>query len=71
LSAAKFINLNASITTRGTQTYNGSIIVMKNVDLISTNSNITFNNDIYALTGGESFVINAGTGNVTFNGSVG
>jgi hypothetical protein len=44
---------------------------MKNVDLISTNSNITFNNDIYALTGSESFVINAGTGNVTFNGSVG
>ena len=72
LTADNFIYFDADITTTGTQTYNGDIFLKKNTTtLTSNNEDITFNDNIYTVSGAESLVVNAGTGNVDFNGVVG
>jgi len=60
--------LNGNVTTTGAQTYNGSVQVNDNVILESGNGDITFGQ---TLDGTQDFKVDAGTGNITFNGKIG
>ncbi|MDJ1168686.1 filamentous hemagglutinin N-terminal domain-containing protein [Roseofilum sp. BLCC_M154] len=60
--------LNGNVITTGAQTYNGSVQVNDNVILESGNGDITFGQ---TLDGTQDFKVDAGTGNITFNGKVG
>ncbi|MDJ1174474.1 CHAT domain-containing protein [Roseofilum capinflatum] len=60
--------LNGNVTTTGGQTYNGSVQVNDNLILESGNGDITFGQ---TLDGTQDFKVDAGTGNITFNGKVG
>ena len=72
LIASKFIYLNADITTTGSQTYTGTVFVKKTTTSLSSNGgDITFNDDVFSVTGAESLIVNTGTGDITFNGIIG
>ena len=64
--------INGNITTTGNQTYNDTVEIQNPVTLTTTNSNITFNKTVDSQSGeAKDLTLNSGTGNVSFNNSVG
>ncbi|MEG5102615.1 two-partner secretion domain-containing protein, partial [Microcoleus sp. AT13-A5] len=61
--------LKGNITTTGAQTYGDAVTIATNP--IISGSDITFNNTVDASNIGSDLTVNAGAGNVTFNGAVG
>src|ERR687886_586103 len=58
--------LNGNVTTTGSQTYGDAVTIANNA--IISGSSVTFNNTFDAT---SDLTVNAGAGNVTFNGAVG
>ena len=68
------INLAANITTRGSQTYTGAVVInnASGITLTSNNSNITFSSTVNSVAGNYyGLTISNGTGTTTFSGIVG
>jgi CHAT domain-containing protein len=66
------ININDNVTTKGGQSYNGSVILTRNATLETTNSDVTFSNTVDSeATETNDLTINAGSGDITFTGAVG
>ena len=64
--------INGNITTTGNQTYNDTVEIQNPVTLTTTNSNIAFDKTVDSQSGeANNLTINSGTGNVSFNDSVG
>ena len=71
---ATTIELNADVTTRGAQTYNGDVLLASNSTITSTNSNVTITgsvtstsypiNNYFSLTGGGGYSVGGATGTV-------
>ena len=69
---APAIGLNASVTTKGDQIYDGAVTLGTTATLTSNNGNVNFNNTANsAASAGHSLTIAAGTGDVTFSNAVG
>ncbi|MEG4515079.1 filamentous hemagglutinin N-terminal domain-containing protein, partial [Microcoleus sp. F6_B4] len=61
--------VQANITTTGSQTYNDAVTIANNPTL--SGKGITFNNTVNSNNIGSDLTVNAGTGDVTFSGAVG
>ncbi|MEI8020432.1 MAG: hypothetical protein WCH39_19675, partial [Schlesneria sp.] len=61
-------DLNGSVTTTGTQTYSGPVLLGANARLTTTDSNVTFGSTI---DGAYALSVAAGSGTVIYNGAVG
>ncbi|MCI5053551.1 MAG: autotransporter-associated beta strand repeat-containing protein [Pelagibacteraceae bacterium] len=71
LSVSTTSNLGANVTTSGTQTYTGEVDLSSDITFTTSNSNVTFSDNIILSSASQSLTISAGTGNVSFGGSVG
>ncbi|WP_231970558.1 beta strand repeat-containing protein [Polynucleobacter necessarius] len=60
-----------AITTSGAQTYNDAVTLGADTTLNTTNSNIVFVNTLNSTTSARALTIGAGSGTVTFTGTVG
>ena len=70
--AAGKTQINANVTTTGSQIYNDTVEIQNPVTLSTTNSNIAFNKTVDSQNGeANNLTLNIGTGNVNFNNSVG
>ena len=66
------IDLYGSVTTGGSQTYTGPVVIGGNDTLTTTNSAVTFNSTVDDSTSNtHSLTVSAGSGFVTFGGTVG
>jgi filamentous hemagglutinin family protein len=68
------INLAANITTKGSQTYNGAVVInnASGISLTSTNSSISFGSTVDSATGNNyGLTISNGSGTTVFGGAVG
>src|SRR6476661_6373860 len=61
--------INGNVTTTGSQTYGDAVTIANNP--ILSGSGVTFNNTVDANNIGSDLTVDAGAGNVTFNGAVG
>ncbi|MEG5066327.1 filamentous hemagglutinin N-terminal domain-containing protein, partial [Microcoleus sp. B3-A4] len=61
--------VQANITTTGSQTYGDAVTIANNPTL--SGKGITFNNTVDASNSGSDLTVNAGTGDITFSGAVG
>ena len=61
-------DLNGNVTTTGTQSYSGPLIIGANDTLSTTNSNVTFSSTV---DGAFALIVAAGTGTVKYNTTVG
>lgn len=64
-------NLNASVTTTGTQAYHSAVTLGANATLTTTNSSVTFDSTIDRDATARTLTISAGTGAITLSGNVG
>ena len=64
-------NLGADVTTTGTQAYQDAVTLSGDRTLTTTNSNVDFDALVNASTTGDSLIIVAGSGNVTFDAAIG
>jgi hypothetical protein len=70
--AAGKTQINANVTTTGSQTYNDTVEIQNPITLTTTNNNIAFNKTVDSQSGEtNNLTLNSGTGNVSFNNSVG
>ncbi|NJR20691.1 MAG: CHAT domain-containing protein [Richelia sp. CSU_2_1] len=58
--------LNGNVNTAGSQNYSDAVVIANNP--ILTGGEISFNNTV---SGNSNLTVNAGTGNITFNGAIG
>ncbi|NBZ97687.1 MAG: hypothetical protein EBS46_02780, partial [Proteobacteria bacterium] len=65
------VKLGSGITTTGSQTYNEAVTLNTNIALITTNSDVTFNQTVNSDGTARTLSVSTGNGNVNFNGDVG
>ena len=66
------IDVNGNVTTGGTQTYTGPVVIGCNDTLTTTNSTVTFTSTVDdASSNTHALTVNAGSGLITFGGVVG
>lgn len=71
LSVSGATNINGgAVTTTGSQTYNGAVLLGAATTINTTNSNVLFNSTLNTVSG-QNLTINAGSGDITFNGNIG
>ncbi|WP_108123926.1 filamentous hemagglutinin N-terminal domain-containing protein [Saccharospirillum mangrovi] len=67
------ITLNANVTTSGSQTYNGAVVLNNTLELTTTNSDISINGSVDGLgVGAQSLTFDTGSnGNILVTGAIG
>ncbi len=63
--------LGANVTTSGTQTYTGEVLINADLTFTSSNSDISFGSSIKSSGVRRNLIINAGIGNITISGDLG
>lgn len=71
VSAASGININGSVTTSGTQTYQNAVTLGASSTFTTTNSNIIFNSTIDRDATARAPTFSAGSGDILFAGNMG
>ena len=72
LKSAGNIYINANVTTLGSQSYNGPVVLSNNPVLTTQNAYVFFGGAVNSATpAGSSLSVQQGTGNVIFSGAVG
>ena len=71
LTVSNSSDIGGSITTSGTQTYTGAVVISAAVTLTTTDSDVLFSSTINGTATNESLTISTGSGDVTFSSTIG
>jgi autotransporter-associated beta strand protein len=64
-------DIGGNITTSGTQTYTGAVVISAAVTLTTTDNDVLFSSTINGTASNESLTISTGSGDVTFSSTIG